>query len=39
LLNPRLKLTDNYIITTFGEPATVRATLITGRLVIYLFNY
>lgn len=31
LLNPRLKLTDNYIITTFVERATVMGSLITER--------
>lgn len=43
LLNPRLKLTDNYIITTFEWSATVLRSLIkskeSARSVIYLFNY
>lgn len=44
LLNPRLKLTDNYIITTFEWPATVPRSLINAKesasvLLIYLFNY
>lgn len=31
LLNPRLKLTDNYIITTFEWPATVVGSLIKAK--------